>query len=126
MADIDNLDYTSPGQIAKAQNQLRSEPEFVMTIECDKCGGWHEDLSFKKLKKDVESEGLTYTHAGECPETGMPIRLAWKNPNDVVASEKSAFTEGLSKLLKTGELSPEEITKILAATQEAKQDDNPI
>lgn len=124
MSDMNTLNFRSPGEVRQAQYNLRGETNFIMTMECKKCGGFHSDLEFRKLKDEVEVEGITYTHEGMCPDTNLQILLAWRKPEDVVERETGVYMQALGKALKTENIDPAIIEKLMATMGEAVQDDD--
>ena len=61
---------TCPGSITKTPTQFKTN-----VGNCARCGGNHDVLLFRKLRRPVVAPDREWTHWASCPENGEPILL---------------------------------------------------
>ena len=112
-------DFTDVKQISEAQQHLANEQAISTTVySCPKCNGTHEALEFKKLKVVVTEGNITITHVGECPQTGLQLKISWLPPEAVAAKERAIRTMEVGQQLNVEGMSDEDIEKVLQALRE--------
>ncbi len=123
---LNHIDYGNTTQVQNTQAQLRSEQELEMSLECPKCGEYHEDVRFIKFKEPVEEGGIKYTHYSECPTNQLQLKLAWRPPEEVANRQRAMMVEGLGDKLRMEDMNPDDIEKVLSVIREMGQDGDDV
>jgi len=56
-----------------------SDPLTTSTRGCARCGGDHDDLTYRPFSRPIPDVDGAFTHWASCPETGDPILMRFGN-----------------------------------------------